>query len=87
MSSDNFLQIYLTKKVGQLNESISQTTAENKKSEEGFKSLKLQLREAVIEQQKLAQQYSQTSAHTKLMVLRQHLLNMLKIIHRNHKLN
>ena len=50
-----------TKKVGQLNESISQTTSENKKSEEGFKSLKLQLREAVVDQQKLAQQYGATS--------------------------
>lgn len=51
-----------TKKQDDLKASIAGVTSENKKSEEGFKSLKQQLREAVIEQQKLAQQYGATSA-------------------------
>lgn len=57
-----------TKDIDKLNTSISETTTatanqtkENKKSEEGFKTLKTQLREAIAEQQKLSQQYGSTS--------------------------
>lgn len=49
------------KSVGKLNESISETTKENKKSEESFKSMKTQLREANAELQKAVQLHGETS--------------------------
>ena len=48
-------------KVDGLNKSIGDTTKENEKVENSFKSLKVQLREATIEQQKLAQKFGATS--------------------------
>ena len=50
-----------TVKVDGLNKTIGETSKENKKTEDSFKSLKVQLREATIEQQKLAQQFGATS--------------------------
>jgi hypothetical protein len=50
-----------TEKVQGLNKSINNTVVENKKSEDSFKSLKVQLREAIVEQQKLADKYGATS--------------------------
>jgi hypothetical protein len=50
-----------TEKVQGLNKSINNTVVENKKSEDSFKSLKVQLREAIIEQQKLADKFGATS--------------------------
>lgn len=61
ISVDETGTIETTKKQDNLKESIAGVTSENKKSEEGFKSLKLQLREAVVDQQKLAQKYGATS--------------------------
>ena len=49
------------KSVGKLNNSISETTKENKKSEEGFKTMKTQLREANAELQKAVQLHGETS--------------------------
>jgi hypothetical protein len=51
-----------TSSVGKLNATISETNAVNKKTEEGFKTLKVQLREAIALQQKMSQQYGSTSA-------------------------
>ena len=50
-----------TEKVQGLNKSINNTVVENKKSEDSFKSLKVQLREAIVEQQKLADKFGATS--------------------------
>jgi len=50
-----------TKDVGKLNTTISGTATENKKVEESFKSLKVQLREAIQLQQKMSAQYGSTS--------------------------
>jgi hypothetical protein len=50
-----------TEKVQGLNKSINNTVIENKKSEDSFKSLKVQLREAIVEQQKLADKFGATS--------------------------
>lgn len=57
-----------TKDIAKLNTTISESTTataantkEVKKAEEGFKSYKQQLKEATIEQQKLAQKYGATS--------------------------
>jgi hypothetical protein len=50
-----------TEKVQGLNKSINNTVVENKKSEDSFKSLKVQLREAIAEQQKLADKFGATS--------------------------
>lgn len=50
-----------TEKVQGLNKAINNTVVENKKSEDSFKSLKVQLREAIVEQQKLADKYGATS--------------------------
>jgi hypothetical protein len=50
-----------TEKVQGLNKAINNTVIENKKSEDSFKSLKVQLREAIIEQQKLADKFGATS--------------------------
>jgi len=50
-----------TEKVQGLNKAINNTVVENKKSEDSFKSLKVQLREAVVEQQKLADKFGATS--------------------------
>jgi hypothetical protein len=51
-----------TEKVQGLNKAINNTVVENKKSEDSFKSLKVQLREAIVEQQKLADKFGATSA-------------------------
>lgn len=48
-------------KVSSLNKEIANTETENKKAEQSFKTLKVQLREAIADQQKLAQQYGATS--------------------------
>lgn len=50
-----------TKDVGKLNTTISGTATENKKVEESFKTLKVQLREAIALQQKMSAQYGATS--------------------------
>jgi len=50
-----------TEKVQGLNKAINNTVVENKKSEDSFKSLKVQLREAIVEQQKLADKFGATS--------------------------
>lgn len=50
-----------TSSVGKLNTTISDTSTENKKSEESFKSMKTQLREANAELQKAVQIYGETS--------------------------
>lgn len=49
------------KSVGKLNTAISDTTKENKKSEDSFKSMKTQLREANAELQKAVQLHGETS--------------------------
>jgi hypothetical protein len=51
-----------TKGVAKMNSTISGTVAENKKVEESFKSLKVQLKEAILLQQKMSAQYGATSA-------------------------
>lgn len=50
-----------TKDISKLNTTISQTTTENKKSEESFKSFKSQLKEANAELQKTIQIHGETS--------------------------
>lgn len=50
------------KGVAKLNTTVSNTATENKKVEESFKSLKVQLREAIQLQQKMSAQYGATSA-------------------------